>query len=107
MNVIITGASRGLGFAMAEKFAANGHDLFLCSQNEVLLYQSMETLTTKYPASTIKAKAFDLSKKNNIKDFGEWVLGTTKGSGIDVLINNAGNFYRGVFIMKTKACWRK
>lgn len=95
MNVIITGASRGLGFAMAEKFAANGHNLFLCSQNEILLYKSMETLTTKYPSSTIKAKAFDLSNTKNVKDFGEWVLAATRESGIDILINNAGQFLPG------------
>ena len=34
MNVVITGASKGIGKAIAEIFAANGHDLFLCSRGE-------------------------------------------------------------------------
>ena len=34
MNVIITGASKGLGKAIAEKFAAAGNNLFLCSRNK-------------------------------------------------------------------------
>ena len=60
MNVLITGASRGIGKAIAEIFAANGHDLFLSSRSEVALYKAMEELQTKYPSVSIKAKAFDL-----------------------------------------------
>ncbi|MBA4168651.1 MAG: SDR family NAD(P)-dependent oxidoreductase, partial [Chitinophagaceae bacterium] len=29
MNIVITGASKGIGKAVAEKFAANGYDIFL------------------------------------------------------------------------------
>ena len=93
MNVIITGASRGLGLAMAEKFAANGHNLYLCSQNEVLLYKAMETLTTKYPSIIVKAKPFDLSDKKQVGLFGHWILDI--GISPDVLINNAGQFIPG------------
>ena len=74
MNVIITGASKGIGKAIAEIFAANGHNLFLCSRGEVTLYKTMEELMTKYPAVTIKAKPFDLSKKEEAKAFGNWCL---------------------------------
>ena len=38
-NIIITGASKGIGKAIAELFAANGHNLFLCSRGEVSLYK--------------------------------------------------------------------
>ena len=58
-NVIVTGASKGIGRAIAEIFAANGHHLFLCSSGEVALYKTVEDLMTKYPAVTIKAKPFD------------------------------------------------
>lgn len=91
MNVVITGASRGIGKAIATIFAANGHHLFLCSRNEEALYKTMEELQTQYPAVTVKAKAFDLSK--NAKEFGAWVL--EQGIEVDVLINNAGTFEPG------------
>jgi short-subunit dehydrogenase len=91
MNVIITGASKGIGKAIAKFFAANGHNLFLCSRNEVALYKTMEELGTQYPSITIKAKAFDLSK--NAKAFGQWVL--ELGIDVDVLVNNAGLFEPG------------
>jgi short-subunit dehydrogenase len=91
MNVIITGASKGIGKAIAKIFAANGHNLFLCSRNEVALYKTMEELGTQYPGISIKAKAFDLSKQ--AKEFGIWNL--EFGLNIDVLINNAGLFEPG------------
>ena len=91
MNVIITGASKGIGKAIANVFAAHGHNLILCSRNEVALYKVMEELLTKYPAITVKAKAFDLS--TNAKEFGSWVL--ESGIDIDILVNNAGLFEPG------------
>lgn len=91
MNVIITGASRGIGKAIATIFAANGHHLFLSSRNEVALYNTMQQLQTQFPAITIKAKAFDLSKQ--AKDFGNWIL--QMKIDVDVLVNNAGMFEPG------------
>ncbi|MGB3153064.1 MAG: SDR family oxidoreductase [Chitinophagaceae bacterium] len=92
MNVIITGASKGIGKALAEIFAANGHDLFLCSRGELALYKTVEELMTRFPAVTIKAKPVDLSKKEEAIAFGKWCL----SFGIpDILINNAGLFEPG------------
>ncbi|HEY6504508.1 MAG TPA: SDR family oxidoreductase [Chitinophagaceae bacterium] len=92
MNVIITGASRGIGKAIAEVFAANGYDLYLSSRNGVALYKATEDLMTRFPAITIKAKPFDLSKKEETKEFGKWCLSFgTPG----ILVNNAGLFEPG------------
>lgn len=92
MEVIITGASRGIGKAVAEIFAATGHDLFLSSRNEVALYKTMEELQTKYPSISIKAKAFDLTDKQQAKELGIWCL---KYIVPDIIINNAGLFEPG------------
>lgn len=93
MNVIITGASRGLGKATADLFAANGHNLYLSSRSETALYKTMEELMAKYPSVMIKAKPFDLSEKKNAIALGEWIL--SLGISIDVLFNNAGSFVPG------------
>ena len=92
MNVIITGTSKGLGKAMAEKFAEAGNNLFVCSRNEVQLYKMMEEILTKYPQCTIKAKPVDISVKEEVRSFGDWCL----QFGVpDILINNAGQFIPG------------
>ena len=93
MNVVITGASRGIGKAIAEIFAANGHALYLSSKSEVAIYKTMAELQDKYPGIKIKAKARDLSNREEVDNFGKWVLDNS--FNIDVLVNNAGNFLPG------------
>lgn len=92
-NVVITGASRGLGKAIAEIFAANGYNLYLCSLTDATLYKAMEELVTNYPDVTVKAKPYDLGKKEEAIAFGKWVLDFN--IPVDVLVNNAGNFEPG------------
>ncbi len=92
MNIIITGASKGIGKAIAEIFAANGHTIFITSRGEVALYKAMEELQTKYPAAAIKAKPFDVSIKEQAIAFANWCLGL----GVpDIVVNNAGAFEPG------------
>jgi short-subunit dehydrogenase len=93
MTIIITGASRGIGRAIAEIFAANGHHLFLCSRNEAQLDKTVEELLAKYPGIKVKAKARDLSVKAEAQEFGKWVI--NNGLPYDVLVNNAGAFEPG------------
>ena len=93
MKVIITGASRGLGFSMAEAFARDGHDLYLTSRSEVNLYHALESLQPRFPDLIIKANPFDISTKDGAINFGQWVLGF--GIIPDILINNAGSFEPG------------
>jgi short-subunit dehydrogenase len=93
MNVVITGASRGLGKAIAHLFAKNGHDLILTSRSEVALYNAMQEIMTAYPGISVKARAFDLSIKSEAQAFGKWVLDLQ--ISIDVLVNNAGLFDPG------------
>ena len=93
MNVVITGASKGIGKAIATGFAAMGANLYLCARNEVDLYNMVAGLQLEYPDSIINAQPADMSKKDAVQKFGQWVL--SKASTIDVLVNNAGQFIPG------------
>jgi short-subunit dehydrogenase len=93
MNVVITGASKGFGRSLAEQFASQGHNLFICSRSETAIYKTVEDLLRYYPDVQVKANAFDLSIKEQARAFGNWVL--SFGMPIDVLINNAGLFDPG------------
>ena len=63
MYVVITGASKGIGKALAKKFAANGYNLILCSKGELDLYKTMQELQTAFPAIEIKYSAYHLTRK--------------------------------------------
>ena len=92
MNVIITGASKGFGKAMAAQFAAAGHTLLLCSRNAHDLYATVAALQTQYAKCTVHAKPVDMSIKEQVIEFGDWCL----QFGVpDIVINNAGQFIPG------------
>lgn len=92
MNVVITGGSKGLGKAMAEKFAAAGNDLFLCARNESILKDTQVSIQFSFPNSKIHIKKTDLSNTYELNEFAAWCL--SFGSP-GILINNAGNFLQG------------
>lgn len=92
MNIIITGASKGLGKAFAKIFAANNHTLLLCSRNINQLSATANELKSEYPKANIQYKNFDISKKNEAVNFGKWCL----QFGVpNIVINNAGQFTPG------------
>ena len=91
-RVIITGASKGLGKAIAEKFAAAGHHLFLCSRNEQQLQATRQELQGKYSNDNIEIMAVDISHKENAVAFGNFCL---QSGTPDILVNNAGSFLPG------------
>jgi short-subunit dehydrogenase len=92
MNVVITGASQGIGFAIAEIFANAGYTLSLCSKTKENIAAAGNSLAVKYPHATIHFTHADLSKKEQCTQFANWCL--EKGSPT-ILINNAGYFSPG------------
>jgi short-subunit dehydrogenase len=93
MNCIITGASRGLGKAIAERFAAGGYDLYLISRSADVLERAAGELADQYPALRVRWKAFDLGDKQQVLQCGRWVM--EEGAAVDILVNNAGQFIPG------------
>jgi len=93
MNIVITGASKGIGYAIAEIFAAHGHDLYLTSKTPASIKAAVAELSKQYPNVQIKCLPADLSIQSEVTVFAEWCLQHTKP---DILINNAGNFVPGL-----------
>ena len=92
MNVIITGASKGLGRAIALQYAATGYTLILCSRGAKALYDFVNELYEMFPDVTVKALPVDMSIKEEVIAFADWSLqfGTPT-----ILVNNAGMFLPG------------
>jgi short-subunit dehydrogenase len=93
MNCIITGASKGLGKAMAERFAAGGYHLALVARDGDRLSAVAGELQTRYPDIRIQCFPVDMSKESAVLSLGRELAGA--GVDIDVLINNAGQFIPG------------
>ncbi|MFZ4059140.1 MAG: SDR family oxidoreductase [Ferruginibacter sp.] len=93
MNIVITGASKGIGKAIAHAFAATGANLYCCARGAVNLYKMVEELQVYYPNANINAMPADVSSANGAKEFASWVI--QKAGNVDVLVNNAGQFTPG------------
>ncbi|MEO6818308.1 MAG: SDR family oxidoreductase [Ginsengibacter sp.] len=93
MNIIITGGSKGMGKAMAEKFAAAKNNLFICARNESALKETAEELEKKYQGCSVKYFKCDLADRQSLNEFSKWII--DQHIDIDVLINNAGYFIPG------------
>jgi short-subunit dehydrogenase len=93
MNAVITGASRGIGKAVAQIFALHGYNLYLCSKNESNLLQTIEELKTRFPHIKVDGQAVDVGKQQEALLFAQWVL--NNADTVDVVVNNAGSFVQG------------
>ena len=89
-SVIVTGASRGIGRAIAEEFAAEGARLTICARGEDVLRETSERLSSN--GAAVLAVPCDVTSE---EDRERLVSHAVSPSGsIDVLINNAGGTTR-------------
>lgn len=80
-KIIITGGGRGLGYAMAKKFAAEGASVLIAGRNEETLKKAASEIGCQY-------LSLDVSKPNTFGSFMEQanqILG-----GVNCVVNNAG-----------------
>ena len=99
---IVTGASRGIGRAVAEELAANGASV-------VVNYLSNETAAAEVVQVIEEAGGVALALQADVSDFKaaqELIKGTIKGYGqIDILVNNAGATRDKLILMMKEADW--
>ena len=80
-KIVITGGGRGLGYAMAKKFVAEGAEVLIAGRNEKTLQKSAEELNCQY-------LTLDVQNVSSFKGFIEKAAKML--SGINCLVNNAG-----------------
>lgn len=86
-NVLITGASSGIGKAIAYEFARNGDNLILCARRLEKLEEIKKDLTEKYNIN-INIYKLDVTNYDEVNEITNKILSDVKN--IDILINNAG-----------------
>jgi len=96
---IVTGASRGIGFAIAEKFAEYGINVAICSrsgdQGAAHTLQSAGVTAKSYQVDVADAQQCESFIKDVIADFGS----------IDILVNNAGITQDNLLMRMKPAQW--
>lgn len=93
MNIVITGASRGIGKAIATRFIREGWNAAICSLHADRIQQAKKELLQINPQANLLAEAVNVSSKEAVIAFAEKVKQTLGHA--DILINNAGIFIPG------------
>lgn len=83
--VVITGGSKGIGYAIAERLLESGAKVFICARNKHELKRAIESLSS---SGTVEGEICDVRSETQV----EMMLAEAKRvfGGIDILINNAG-----------------
>jgi NAD(P)-dependent dehydrogenase (short-subunit alcohol dehydrogenase family) len=95
--VVITGSSRGLGFALAQEFARKGASLVICARNQSDLEAARQALAEQgAPVLAIPCDVRDCEQAQRLIE-----QATARFGRVDVLVNNAGTILTGPVASQT------
>ena len=85
---IITGGSRGIGYATADAFLREGAKVILTASTQSSADKAVAQLKEKYPNSTVVGISPNLADLKSVRD--AFVIATAQYGCVDILVNNAG-----------------
>ena len=85
---VITGGSRGIGFATAEAFLREGARVIVAASSKASADKAVAELKEKYPGAVVAGISPDLSSLEDVRSIFKTVSATY--GCIDILVNNAG-----------------
>ena len=100
---IVTGASSGIGLAIARKLASDGYDLAICARREDRLAEAKNLL--KRQDINVLAHIVDLRDEAQILGF--FAAVKAKWTQLDVLVNNAGLGHKESLMTGKTEAWRE
>jgi 3-oxoacyl-[acyl-carrier protein] reductase len=86
-TAVVTGATRGIGYAIAEALAGSGATVVISGRSEAGVAEAVRRLTNETQRKVI-GKAADVRASAEVEGLFEWIDRETGGP--DVLVNNAG-----------------
>jgi len=90
---VVTGASQGIGQAIAEMLLSKGFSVAVCARSEVKLAVAVASWKQQYPSAEIVVVNADLGSKAGTDVFAAEVQKTFPK--VDLLVNNAGTYQPG------------
>ena len=103
-RALVTGASRGIGQAMAIALAEAGADVICASSSEQGCNNTVEQIRALGTVNVAQVNA-DLSDMQAVEAMAEQAL--TLWGGIDILVNNGGTIYREPAVSFPLNAWQK
>ncbi len=85
---IITGGSRGIGFATADRFLQEGAVVIITASSQTSADKAVEKLKERHPQGEIAGIAPNLSSLESVREAFEAVI--SRYGRVDILVNNAG-----------------
>jgi 3-oxoacyl-[acyl-carrier protein] reductase len=101
-KVLVTAASKGIGRAVAEEFAAEGADVAICARGKAALDEAVAALRA-HGAEAVGIQA-DVTRPEDVGLVVDEVL--ARFGRIDVLVNNAGEAWAGRTLDTTEDEWQ-
>jgi NAD(P)-dependent dehydrogenase (short-subunit alcohol dehydrogenase family) len=102
-SAIVTGGSKGLGLAMATRYAASGADVAILARNADALERARAAISEKGRGRVV-AIACDVSKADEIER--AYATAVRDLGKVDIVVNNAGTSQRGNFEEITDEVWQ-
>jgi 3-oxoacyl-[acyl-carrier protein] reductase len=99
---VVTGAGRGIGKAIAEKFASEGAKVAIVSRTEANSQSAAEAINALYPGAA-KGYAVDVGNGAAVAEMGKQVLADF--DHVDILVNNAGVTKDGLLLRMSEEDW--
>lgn len=87
-TIVITGSTRGIGFALAREFLKNGCQVVVSGRSDESVRISVAKLEADYPNDQVAGFACDVTQFDQIQAL--WESSKTRFGNIDIWINNAG-----------------
>jgi NAD(P)-dependent dehydrogenase (short-subunit alcohol dehydrogenase family) len=101
-TAIVTGASQGIGEAIAKKFAADGVNVALCSRSEERFGPVVDEIEAA--GGTVYGAECDVTDRDRIFEFVDEVI--EEFGSVDVLVNNAGGSFQSHFENLSENAWK-
>ena len=101
---LVTGASAGIGRAIARELLGFGADLLLVARDAALLETARLELEEEFPDRSVSAMPADVADDEQRREILDWV--EDHGDGLNILVNNAGSNTSKPAIDYTEDEWR-
>ena len=85
---IITGGSRGIGYATAKAFLREGATVIITASTQASADKAVAKLKEAFPNATVAGISPNLSDLESVRK--EFIIATAKYGCVDILVNNAG-----------------